>query len=591
VQANSGEQIAGFAKMEIYVIKSHYLKQTQEGTQILEEVESEFGYTPAGLSAKMTLNDERNYFDLENWLDETNSLAQFYGCPTLPEVLSGTGNLVAIPGISKEEQEWAMIQLYHDLIARLGVEDDRMLDELEVNLFLRGAIRTESVDRYTRQLIKQYALEADRSKLPYTNPPRPEDTVGPSLALETPTGDPLAIGEALEMTISDGDFLQSQTDTSSISFSVDGLDVTQLCTVRPEVELSQVLEQGSLFEEIHILYFVESRLTDGSHHAILSANDHAGNSNSLEFDFTVSRTPEEPVSLASSRDSILSLRSQHQNDGANPLLTLEEIQGKATRSAVAFNLAEVNLNGLSRATLVLTVDPNEHVDGWGNGRSITAKAVSVPWIEGNGKSFGLKKKDQVSGNGSGVTWFSPVDEDISNDSSNSAVNWNGAAVSAFPPTAPAAVISNGLSGEVEFDVTADVLNGAENGWLILKDQENVGSKISFYSREGAAAAGDSELAPRLILEYGDPVASTVPPSNTLLSRIGFGTTLRTSTGGSELRSVKEVLQETPVAAFAVEQILMEATRSNPVLSMTSRVVYHSWLAEEIQIAAAPIWSV
>lgn len=149
-------------------------------------------------------------------------------------------------------------------------------------------------------------------------------------------------------------------------------------------------------------------------------------------------------------------------------------------------------------------------------------------------------------------------------------------------------IVNFQSGEVTFDVTADVLNGAEHGWLILKDQENVGSKVSFYSREGAAAAGNPDLAPRLLLEFSEVASnSSEAQSETLLSRIGFGsigTKLR-PVSGSEVRSVKQLLQENRVAALAVEQLVSQATLTNPVANWSTRLAYRSWVSESIQIAA------
>ena len=292
-------------------------------------------------------------------------------------------------------------------------------------------------------------------------------------------------------------------------------------------------------------------------------------------------------SLSATQDAFLAQRNEHVNEGANALLTLEKVQGKATRSVVAFDLNNTDLYGLSRATLVLTVDPSQHVSGWGNGRTISARVLNSSWLEGNGKSFGLKKKEQIAGNGAGATWFSPSDEDVSNDSANSAVNWSGADASSVP-TSPAVQIVNFQSGEVAFDVTADVLNGAEHGWLILKDQENVGSKVSFYSREGAAAAGNPDLAPRLLLEFGQVASnSSEAKSETLLSRIGFGsigTKLR-PVSGSEVRSVKQLLQENKVAALAVEQLVSQATLTNPVANWTTRLAYRSWISESIQIAA------
>ena len=294
----------------------------------------------------------------------------------------------------------------------------------------------------------------------------------------------------------------------------------------------------------------------GTYSLIVWVQDSLGRESRLLNSFEVR---EHSVSSEFSKaDTIISERFEHRNDGACVLLTLEKIQGKAARNAVAFELADLNLSGLSRATLVLTTDPSQAVTGWGNGRTISAQAITTPWQEGNGWSFGLKKKDQIAGNGSGATWFSPADEDISNDSPDSVTNWNGATSSINPSTAPSVQIANFQSGEVAFDVTTDVLNGAEHGWLILKDQENVGSKVSFYSREGAAAAGNPDLAPRLNLEFGDPVASGASPSDGFLAKAGLGsisTRFRATQSGGELRSVREVLQENPVAALATEQLL------------------------------------
>jgi len=49
---------------------------------------------------------------------------------------------------------------------------------------------------------------------------------------------------------------------------------------------------------------------------------------------------------------------------------------------------------------------------------------------------------------------------------------------------------------VIFDVTQDLLNGANHGWLITRDQD-VGSQITFLSKE----SGNPDLAPKLLLEY------------------------------------------------------------------------------------------
>ena len=51
--------------------------------------------------------------------------------------------------------------------------------------------------------------------------------------------------------------------------------------------------------------------------------------------------------------------------------------------------------------------------------------------------------------------------------------------------------------------------------------------------------------------------------------------------------MREVLQRNPVAALAAEQVLYEVTRAYPMLSLTSGLVYRSWLADTVLIAIAP----
>ena len=300
----------------------------------------------------------------------------------------------------------------------------------------------------------------------------------------TPNG-VLSVGEKILFSISGGEFRNAPPDLSTLQVFLDGLEVTEQVGLQASYDYSLAADSNYelLTGELALAnspgsHTLEVRITPRQ------VGDTEPEEISLSWTFTVQEDSPPISTFFANSDTILSQRNQHENEGSNALLTLEKIQGKATRSAISFGFDnDTNLNGLSKATLLLTIDSSGQVNGWGSGRTISVQALNSSWQEGNGKRFGLKKKDQLTGNGAGATWFSPSDEDISNDSANSAVNWNGAAYSASPPTAPPVTISNGLSGEVAFDVTADVLNGAEHGWLILKDQENVGSKVSFYSRE------------------------------------------------------------------------------------------------------------
>ena len=325
---------------------------------------------------------------------------------------------------------------------------------------------------------------------------------------------------------------------------------------------------------------VVDSISPGEYRLVISTTDALGRNANFVYNFEVLPIDSSGiVNVECSGDSTLQHRNPHQNEGISPYLTLEKIQGKATRSAVAFDLSDVNLTGLTSATLRLTVDPSQGVNGWGNGDTISALPLSTGWVEGNGQSFGLKKKDQVAGSGSGVTWFSPVDSDISNDYANSTVQWNGGTTGT--PTSPLIVMQNHYTGTVDFDVTNDLLNGQGlNGWLLKKDQENRGSKVTFYSREGAAAAGNTDLAPTLILNYGSPTASTNSPGSNLLARLGWNSgpsNLKPTNPSSELKNLKQALKDNSTAALVGDQLLQNATRANPPLHIATAIAYRVWL--------------
>jgi hypothetical protein len=578
VAQNAGTQLGGFAKYQIYDIKAQELNEVTEAVSLLEEISGEYVGTPAGLTADMALIDERYYFELERWLQEVDSLLETVGGASVQDVINGSGVIHPVLSWEGREQEWAFMALYENVISRLGVEADRQDDALAVTLFLRGSVRNANVGRYTRDLIEHFALKKTQPGQPYTNPPRPTDLTPPTVILTNPSaGEPLPEGAYLTLTLKDGDFRQSGLDFTSLQLLVDGVDVTEHVLFRTTVNLESVLVENSELEILEARLRIEQNTSTGSHQGLLKAKDQAGNLIEFPFVFEVSRAGSDGSSVVgASQDSTLTQKHPHQNEGANPLLTLEKIQGKASRCAVAFDLANENTNGLTKATLVLNIDPASHVTGWGNGETVSALALSADWVEGNGKSFGIKKKDAVAGSGSGTTWFSPIDENISNGSANSASSWNGAGQAALPATAPPVIVTNHSSGTLEFDVTADVLNGA-NSWLVLKDQENRGSQISFFSKESG-----EDLSPKLVLDFGDQVAGNSFNDSWLLNRLGFGShnlKLKAEPRGSERPTFRKILQQNPSVAIAGESLIGLASGPNPVLSHASQTAYRMWLAE------------
>jgi hypothetical protein len=155
------------------------------------------------------------------------------------------------------------------------------------------------------------------------------------------------------------------------------------------------------------------------------------------------------------------------------------------------------LDRVTRATLVLTIA--ENADNWGrnNGRTVDVHQLLTGFMEGNGKSAGLPDSEMTRGSGSGVTWDCAADANIANQKPDCSTRWRGGDFS--PATAAPVVHFNGLTGDVAWDVTADVQAGA-TGWLIKKTNEALSGQVTYYSKEGAEVAGESGSTPRLIVE-------------------------------------------------------------------------------------------
>lgn len=332
-------------------------------------------------------------------------------------------------------------------------------------------------------------------------------------------------------------------------------------------------------------------LPPGSYLLSVSVRDGFGRRIKTEYNIEIASDEDHPTSqtLPTTKDTTLLTRNPHQNEGANPRLHLKKVTGKPAQVLVGFDTANIDTNGLTRASLVLNIDSTQDVTGWGNGRPIRAQRLLTAWTEGNGKSLDLPNNQRTSGSGPGATWFSPIDSNINNSFADSTVNWNGGATYAAPATAPTVSIKNHQSGEVVFDVTQDLLQGAEHGWLITRDQD-VGSQVTFLSKEG----GSSDLAPKLVLEYGSTVAQHDSKGGGFLATLGLRKALQLSKNpsGSELKTPREILQDSPVAAMIAEQALTEITRGNPALSIASRAAYRSWLEREPRIANVGVsgWS-
>lgn len=197
-----------------------------------------------------------------------------------------------------------------------------------------------------------------------------------------------------------------------------------------------------------------------------------------------------PDSLSATKDSFLRSGRANKNEGINPGLNLRADGNH--RAVIAFNGGSISTDGLTNATLVLTIRSNSN--NWGtSGRTIDAHPLSVDFTEGNGKNLYVPSGQRTDGTGAAVTWNCATDTNVTNSSADCAPQWSGGTFGAA--TSPSVLITNGLSGTVSFDVTADVLAGATR-WLVKKTSEGLAGEVTFESKEGLAGAG-----PTLLLTY------------------------------------------------------------------------------------------
>jgi hypothetical protein len=205
--------------------------------------------------------------------------------------------------------------------------------------------------------------------------------------------------------------------------------------------------------------------------------------------------------LSAVKDSFLRSGAADRNEGANPGLRLQA-SGR-NRVVVGFDPGAIEDfladNTLTTATLVLTIADN--ADNWGrsNDRTVDAHPLGVDFAEGDGQNAGVPGSQSTRGNGPGVTWNCATDAEIANQATDCDPEWDGGD---FGAVADSVVHLNGLSDEVSWVVTLDVEAGA-SAWLLKKTNEGQPGRVSYHSKESAEAAGDPDLAPRLIFE-GEP---------------------------------------------------------------------------------------
>ena len=174
------------------------------------------------------------------------------------------------------------------------------------------------------------------------------------------------------------------------------------------------------------------------------------------------QTPTE-TTLSAVKDSFLRSGSADRNEGANPGLRIQA--SGDNRVVVGFDPAAIDAfldaKTLTAATLVLTIAANADNLGKSNDRTVDAHPLAVDFGEGNGQNAGVPGAQSTRGSGPGVTWNCAIDAEIANQRTDCDPEWDGGDFG--PATALSVPHVNGLSGEVNWDVTDDVMAGPPPG--------------------------------------------------------------------------------------------------------------------------------
>ena len=523
--ANPASWQGATALLDAAGIAGSYLENKTLAREIRQQVTREYPDSIFDVAARRSLAATSVFDPTRNFqalLAEYDKVAIHFGAPSpsLVRTVGPRADLVAQTNGLKPEIRRGLEFVYAE-IYRADIRAHNSVEARNTVLFGREAIdpvlkrgndfladfrRDLSMDKGSS--IQDFAALPSVPKVDIISP-QPNTTVSTQPAIE------------LRGTV--GNYRMAPISLGELTFFLDGVDRTYDLLV--DSEINESLSETGNFETL--TWKLSPNLAPGQHTAIITVPAAATSSDPVEgpaktivtWSFNVANSPPPPSTsqqtLQVSKDALVYEKSPHSNEGANPKLTLEKITGKASRDLLGFNLSGINAATVSKATLVLTIDPSDQAAGWGNGDTVNVKPVTVAWQEGNGKSYGLSSSQQTAGSGAGTTWFSPTDDNISNNSSNSVTQWSGGATYATAGAAPTLTVQNHQTGELRFNVTADVRAGAVQGWLLRKDAENKGSKVTFYSKEGAAAAGNPALAPRLILEFGS--TTTQAPTKSWLA--------------------------------------------------------------------------
>ena len=236
---------------------------------------------------------------------------------------------------------------------------------------------------------------------------------------------------------------------------------------------------------------------------------------------TASAQPSAIATLVASGDTYLKGGTPNTNQGASTFVRVRE--SGPNRGLVRFSQSEIQaaINGGTLVSVKLRMTIVDNGNNWGTtGRTVDIHRVLVDWTEGNGV------------NGEGATWNCPKDTNIANSVPDGLL-WRdmgppykdgGSYLATLTSTV---TITNGMSGTVEWNVTADVatfLAGTANyGWIIRKTDEASPGRVDFASKENSVISG----RPQLVIAYIHPISKIVFTTSPQTLTAGLASTLMT----------------------------------------------------------------
>lgn len=244
-------------------------------------------------------------------------------------------------------------------------------------------------------------------------------------------------------------------------------------------------------------------------------------------------------------DTYLRQGAPNRSQGADPILRLQASGNN--RALVRFDrvaiAAAVGAGTLQGARLELTIAVN--ADNWGTaGRTIDLHRLTQGWTEAR------------------ATWNCADDANPANQSADcegeTAWQMGGSGPHPWEPApAATATITNGLSGVVSLDVTADLAavlagGGEHHGWILKKTLEGQAGRVEFGSRE-------SGIPPRLVMELavGDTSRPVIPASFDLPDDSTRTVTAPWSTEARYYRDIVGVMFDDSTSGVRIQEILVK----------------------------------